>query len=100
MQAMRSAFTSSVLTFCLIGCGQATKCEEATHKIVSECKLGEGYSLGGPIQECNDQVECEAECVLDASCSELTDPMPPPNAEYQVCRGVCAMLFQPPPPMP
>jgi hypothetical protein len=72
------------------GCGKGTVCEEAASKMAGECKVGGGYSLGGN-GECVDDVECRAECVVDASCKEITDvDQNPQTNDYAQCLADCA----------
>jgi hypothetical protein len=62
--------------------------------MAGECKLGGGYSLGG-ISECVDDVECRAECVVEADCEDITDKDQDPTNNYVECLADCAMQPMP-----
>ena len=49
-----------------------TVCDDAVAKLAGECGLGSNAALanGG---DCKDLTECEADCVLESECDEITD---------------------------
>jgi hypothetical protein len=87
------ALWAAGLVFAMASCVENTPCDEALEKMVNECELGSAAELpiGGGNRECIDDgginQECGAECVNDADCDELVDPMG--DTGYHRCVADC-----------
>jgi hypothetical protein len=81
------ALWAASLVFALASCGFETVCDEAVNKMVSECELGDGAAVGPPGSRCEDNVECNAECVLDNDCDDITRPAG--EGSYHECVADC-----------
>lgn len=71
-----------------LGCGGDTVCHDAVRVMVDECGLADGASLGGPVRECVDELECRAECVVEADCNDITSDEP--DNDLAQCLAECA----------
>lgn len=65
------------------GCGK-DPCEEAADK-VKDCNLPGGSSTSGTSGDCSGTAECNAKCINDATCAELTDL----NSKFFECVAKC-----------
>lgn len=72
-----------------VGCG-GTPCEEAASKLTGECEFGAGFTVPGAsgIVECKDELECRAECVIEADCQEVVEN--DPDSGYSKCIAGCS----------
>ncbi|NUP12219.1 MAG: hypothetical protein HOW73_39740 [Polyangiaceae bacterium] len=67
---MRTACYALSLTMLLgLAACSSTPCDEALDKVES-CGL-EGFTLNDAGEECGAFAECQAECVIDASCNDI-----------------------------
>ncbi|EYF07359.1 hypothetical protein [Chondromyces apiculatus] len=78
------------LAAALVGCGDT--CEEASARI-DECLGGDSNSYQGSEPECSGEIECAAECTIEARCQDIYDffrylPEPADN-NYTACVTAC-----------
>ncbi len=78
---------SMTMSMLAVGCTEQDDCDIALEKLVGECELGGGASLGDEISECSKETKCKAECVNDHSCDEITSTEA--DSSYNKCRGAC-----------
>ncbi|MEM9691854.1 MAG: hypothetical protein AAGA56_04880 [Myxococcota bacterium] len=84
---------AAVVAASLVACS-STPCEDAVNKLTGECEAGQGVSLqdeaapDGVVVQCEGELECRAECILDASCDEVVDPEQ--DNAYGQCLARCA----------
>ncbi|RLB50189.1 MAG: hypothetical protein DRI90_23920 [Deltaproteobacteria bacterium] len=71
------------LSFTVMGCGDA--CDDAADKM-EECYPDATVVESGDV-DCTGKVECEAECINDASCDDITSV--PPATAYTDCLVGC-----------
>jgi hypothetical protein len=72
-----------------VACGN-NDCEDAADKLVDECGLPD-VGDDDEAAECNEDAECLAQCINDASCSEIkavSEDITTENS-YSACLGDC-----------
>jgi hypothetical protein len=82
--ALLAAFMMSSVGAFATGCGNA--CDDAADKLKNDCGFpGDGVV----VDECSDKAECSADCVNDASCSEIKAAFAGEQNSYASCTAKC-----------
>jgi hypothetical protein len=94
---IKIALLASALTASLgaLTAGCSDSCEEAAAK-TDECLGGDGDGYQGSEPECSGELECAAECTVEASCEDigeffrkLPDVDNLPDNAYAQCMSTC-----------